>query len=79
MIDLTQYGFTRTRESERSDEYTGHDLIITVYHYPYVAVDGNEAMRNSFVVSSKTSTSRAFDISELEKWLADKKIVKSLA
>lgn len=76
MIDLTQYGFTKTKETERWDEYEGHDIIVTVFHYPYLSSDNAELARNTFVVSSKRYTSKSYPLSELEGWLAEKKIVK---
>lgn len=79
MIDLIQYGFTKIKESEKWDEYEGHNFIITIYHYHYLTSDQKEVARNTFVIKTKETTSRPFDISELEKWLSDKKMVKLLA
>lgn len=75
MIDLTQYGFTKIKETEKWDEYEGHGVIITIYHYGYMTFDNKEIMRNTFVVSSKRSMSPSFHISELGPWI-DKNISK---
>lgn len=76
MLDLTQYGFLKIKETEKWDEYENHDIIITIYHYGYMTFDNKEIMRNTFVVSSKTTTSPSFHISELESWLRKNKINK---
>lgn len=77
MTNLTQYGFTKITETERWDEYRGHDdIIITVFHYPYLSSDGAELTRNTFVVSSKRYTSKSYPLSDLEGWLHEKKIVQ---
>lgn len=77
MIDLLQYGFTQALETERSTAYTGHDLELTVFNYPYKTFEGIELARNVFVVNSKQFTSRARPIGELEAWLQEKNIQKT--
>lgn len=69
MVDLLKYGFEKIKESETYDEYKGHNIIITVYHYLYKNFDGSETMRNTFIVSSQRYTSRAYNIFELEEYL----------
>lgn len=76
MIDLTQYGFAKIKETEHIDEYQGHECIVTVYHYPYMSFDNKELSRTTFLVTSKRYTSRVYHISELESWLNDRKITK---
>ena len=79
MIDLQQYGFTKTTEAERWTEYQGHEFIVIIYNYLVTTFEKKEVAHNVFVVSSKSFTSRARHITELEQWLEEKKISKTPA
>lgn len=79
MIDLIEYGFIESAKSDRHTEYTGHDFIVTIYHYMFLTFEKVELAHHAFVVTSKQFTSRSRPIEELEEWLKEKNINKVIA
>lgn len=76
MTDLTQYGFIKTNETDRQTDYEGHGFVVSIYTYILKNSDEIYRPRNTFVATTKDTTSRAWHVSELEKWLQEKKIPK---
>lgn len=76
MINLEEYGFVKTSETDRWTDYEGHDFTVTIYNYMVTTSDKSEVVHNTFVVSSKQFMSASRPISQLENWLMEKNIKK---
>lgn len=74
MINLEEYGFVKTSETDRWIDYEGHGFTVTVYNYMVTTFDKVEIIRNTFVVSSRQFTSSSRPIEQLADWLAEKNI-----
>ena len=77
MVDLIEYGFIKTLETDRQTDYEGHGFTINVYGYLFKTFEGIELARHVFVVNSKQFTSRSRPIEELGAWLEEKNIKKT--
>lgn len=76
MINLLDYGFVETDETERCIEYTGHGFRVRICNYFYKSFDGSELIHHTFVVNSHQFTSRLRHIDELGQWLEENNIKK---
>lgn len=75
-MNLIEYGFTISSQTDTYIEYIGHEFRVTIFDYTYTLGNKEEFRRQSLLISTKDFSDASIPFEDLEKWLKKNKIKK---